>query len=153
PSGTPIGRPVLIDGPSRALALNADGSLLALADGGIPPRGERPRPGDVFLHDSATGKRIRKVGTLTDFINVLAFSPDGKRLAATGDDPPTRGAAVPPKLTVWELDGKLHFQARTANPWNHALAFSPDGKRLLVGDTVGASLWDLARKAPYARLI
>ena len=41
------------------------------------------RAASVYLYDTATGKMIRRLGPLTDVIQNISFSPDGKHLAAT----------------------------------------------------------------------
>jgi WD40 repeat protein len=67
--------------------------------------------------------------TLASMSNVLAFSPDGRRLAAHDSSE---------NLQVWEVDsGKeiLHLKlptARDARSWATGLAFSPDGKAFAV---------------------
>jgi WD40 repeat protein len=67
-------------------------------------------------------------------IRALAFSPDGKALAAVTGEPNQPGSAV-----VWDL-------ATRAKRWTHAeptgipaVAFAPDGQRLAIGLYSGAA--------------
>src|SRR5437868_200969 len=65
-------------------------------------------------------------------IHNVAFSPDGKRIASTGNE-----------LRVWDATtGKL-IHAKPARG-GCTVAFSPDGKHLASSDHVGAvALWDV----------
>lgn len=70
-----------------------------------------------------------------DPIRGLAFSPDGRMLAAAGKSQPT----------VWDLATgreKLSLEDRTGL-WFAGLAFSPDGKRLAAGTWTHARVWDV----------
>jgi WD40 repeat protein len=82
-------------------------------------------------------------------VRALAYSPDGKFLAATSAEPEEIGHA-----TVWEMPaGKLCFtyQEPKGIP---AVAFSPDGKWLVLGSfsenavLVDAKTWTIARRLP-----
>lgn len=74
----------------------------------------------------------------TSFVQAVAFSPDGRRLASGGSDG---------RVGVWRLTGGGEPEVLvppTGREWVGALAFSPDGKRLCVGSHDGeVSLWDL----------
>jgi WD40 repeat protein len=96
----------------------------------------------VLLWDTATGKELRRFGGLKDNIKAVAFSPDGKTVAATSRDG---------RIALWEAaTGKelLHILAHpdhTDSPFacSPCLAFAPDGKRLASGSTDGTvRLWD-----------
>jgi WD40 repeat protein len=78
----------------------------------------------VHLWDSETGKVLRRfVGSRTN-VNALAFSHDGKVLAAVSADSFIR---------FWDVaSGDLVRQWRGAEP-SFALAFSPDGKQIATG--------------------
>jgi WD40 repeat protein len=93
--GTPTGQEIdptgLILGAQRAvrcIAFNSDGSLLAL--GGL----DRV----VRLWDTETGVEKQAFRFDVPRINAVAFSPDGKQLAAGGGDPRNSGVA-----SVWQL--------------------------------------------------
>ena len=64
-------------GKVHAVAISPDGSLIAAGGWDAFPTANY-----VHIFDSATGKLIRRLGPLGPSIGELAFSPDGKRLAA-----------------------------------------------------------------------
>ena len=76
----PLGRPMLTWGRrstwgSAAVAFSPDGALLASVS-----------RGSVALYEATTRRRLASLPTRTRRIYALAFSPDGKRLAAAADD-------------------------------------------------------------------
>ena len=104
-----------------------DGSTFALGD----------QAGKITLYDAITGKAVRDVGTLEGGVNSVAFSPDGKLLAAARIDSRNGSPLIPalaPKrkmgLKVWKLDGgAVAFGSPDVGV---AAAFSPDGRHLLA---------------------
>src|SRR5262249_25565077 len=128
-----------------ALALSADGKQLAV----------RAFDGTIQLRDTATGKEIRPLGKKPDppaagaggvaFARVpfvagpsMAFSPDGKTLAAAGHDADAPKGAVTIKL--WETaTGKelRRIANKDADTQALAPAFSPNGKLLAWAKTDG----------------
>jgi WD40 repeat protein len=113
------------------LAVRPDGKILATSGGH-----------GVRLWDTRTRD---KIATLADTVaNVMAFSPDGKHLAAVVPDDGGADSVV----RVWEVDsGKQTVELPTGA---NSLEFFPDGKALAVGsfevDTARGRtrLWDLA---------
>jgi RNA polymerase sigma factor (sigma-70 family) len=104
-------------------AFSPDGKTLAAQRSGT-------RESGVQLWEVATGKEIR---TLDKAGGPLAFSPDGKMLAAG--------------LGLWQVStGKLIGQLPEAQGGILSVAFSPDGKALASGgcDTT-VLLWDVPR--------
>jgi hypothetical protein len=81
------------DGKIFAVALSADRRFVAA--GGWDVDGAQTQDNGVYIFDAATGKLLRRLGKLTEAIDHLTFSPDGKYLAATLG----RG------LRVWETAG------------------------------------------------
>jgi WD40 repeat protein len=94
----------------------------------------------------------------------VAFSPDGRLIAAGGKREWSKGSPRPPdaamRTTVWRVaDGQLLFQLPGRKV--HAVAFSPCGRYLAVADEDDeeqSSLWRVAtrsrlRSLPPSRLI
>jgi WD40 repeat protein/serine/threonine protein kinase len=84
----------------------------------------------IALYDLASGTSEMLPSGHTDYISSLAFSPDGRTLAA--------GAAVHERVVVWDIKSRkltrTFHDGETINVT--ALAFAPDSKTLL------ASCWD-----------
>jgi RNA polymerase sigma factor (sigma-70 family) len=125
---------LLMQKPAEAPALPQASSQAAAASKPETPRTRTDRHGDP-LPDSA----LARLGTIRwqhgFFILGLAYSPDGKKIAAVGG-----GRA----FTLWDAaTGKeLHqFPNRTASC---GVAFSPDGKLLATAGDESGRLWDVA---------
>jgi RNA polymerase sigma factor (sigma-70 family) len=107
------------------------GTALALAAPGV---GRRADQGVIEVWDTATGKQLRRVEMKT-WVNALAFSPDGRRLAAAHGD----------TVTVWDAASGKELARLPATA--SCLALSPDGALLatgLAGSGDGSvRLWEL----------
>jgi WD40 repeat protein len=117
-----------IDKHYYAAAFSPNGEWLAAAD----------QDGTITLHNISTGKDTRRVGKHEGLVTVLAFTADGKRLAASG------GYG---RVTVWDVPAasRLHLLELHYNAWCSTLSFSPDGKRLAMADMGNrARVWDAA---------
>jgi WD40 repeat protein len=114
-------------GRCTAVALSADGALLAAAG-----------PGKVVLWDLSgdTAREKARLAGHTAEVGSLAFAPDGRALASA-DTQTTR---------VWDLRGDTPRE-RAALPGRVA-AFSPDGRGLVTGHDSLLRVWDLSQDKP-----
>jgi WD40 repeat protein/mono/diheme cytochrome c family protein len=104
--------------PARvhALAYSAVGKHLLVGGGTAGEYGE------VALADAKTGERVRVFGTFDDIVLSVAFSADGKTVAAGSADRTARGFTF--------ADGKEVWRSALHSDWVTGVAFSPDGKWL-----------------------
>jgi len=96
----------------------------------------------VQLRDAASGELRRALNGHAAKVTCLAFSPDGKLLAAGGRDKTIR---------LWDPASGAEVRAIASHA--HAVAFSPDGKLIASADydrTV--HLWDPATGKEVAEL-
>src|SRR5262249_50829214 len=134
----------------------ADGLRLAtvgsIARGGGPPGHGSPA---VLVWDVKTGKELQRLTDLRTPGDEVAFSPDGKYLAASsagvGGEAPEPG-----QVRVWDADsGKLlhtlqAYDLDKVHPGTDTffvtdLAFSADSKRLASSGSDGTvRIWDLS---------
>ena len=137
-----------------AMAFSADNKLLATAGSIAKVGGPHGYPGGIVkVWDAATGKEIRNFGDLPHRAGSVAFSPDGKQLAAG-----TFGASgeLPDSalFSVWEIgSGKQILSAKMKekisardNPCNvRAVIYHPDGKHILTGSLDNKlRVWELS---------
>ena len=111
---------------SSCLAFSPDGKLLAKAAG---------FEGAIQLWRVADGRSLERLTGKNQSIHSLAFSPDGKHLAATGQEG---------HLTIWDLEtGEASEPFATDGLADGPLAFSPDGRTIATrgGDCV-LHFWD-----------
>ena len=116
--------------------------------------GDPTYKGKVVVWEAETGKVKHEWAGLPP-MSAVAFSPDGKQVAAAGPV----GAAVGPGaaawpnervIRVWDMQtGKLKHQLKPDGAHRIAgLVFSPDGETLATAglDARSVSLWDLAKE-------
>jgi RNA polymerase sigma factor (sigma-70 family) len=126
--------------------LSPDGKVLAVT---YQPSGRGIfSPFGVKLWDTATGKELHDLPGHRNYVEVLAFSPDGKYLVS-GGAPLAPFAQQQLKLPVdqvfvWEVGtGKLVTQFPAGAT---AGAFAPDGKTLAFAEPDGTiQFWDTAK--------
>ena len=123
--------------PVTALAFSPDDAWLV--SGGY---------NQALVWNGATGKLDRKIAGLPGRVRALAFSPDGKLLAAAGGMAGQSGAAV-----LVDFSTGAVTPLATARDELLAVAFSPDGKLLASGGANNlAEVWNVADAKPVATL-
>jgi RNA polymerase sigma factor (sigma-70 family) len=133
-------------GQIYAVAFSPDGSLLAASGDEHPQMGDlggQRQSGKVHgivLWDAAGGKVRGRVGNHLAPVHVLAFSPDGKILAAAPQNGMLSGGSYSEKenaIRLWDVaSGKELLRIPMGIDGTQALAFTRDGKMLIVGGTL-----------------
>ncbi len=90
-----------------------------------------------MLLETATGKLLQQIDVDEESFEQIAFSPDGKRLAAGGAW----------TVRLWDVaTGKASGQFEGHRGRINSLAFSPDGKRLAsASEDSTVLIWDVSR--------
>lgn len=152
------------EGPVNALAFSADGKFLFSGsdDGTVKvyscpkcwlERTLSPGIGDIkalavspagvlavggselqFLK-ADSGELLKDNDSYAYGISSLAFSPDGKRLAA--------GTGMEKRLELWDMDKMEEAGSIRDNDWVNAVTFTPDGLRVVTGGSA-VKVWDAA---------
>jgi WD40 repeat protein/tRNA A-37 threonylcarbamoyl transferase component Bud32 len=124
-------------GRLEALAFSPDGGLLATGYEVQDAARGRSIGGEVRLWNALTGQARFTLAADRERVHGVAFSPDGKRLAAACNDG---------TIKVWDAaTGRPAFTLRGHTAPVRSVAFNSDGKRLASGswdNTV--MLWDTA---------
>jgi len=131
--------------PVSTLAFSSDEQILASGDGS----------GEIKLWDAKTGQGLSAIAEANNLkeapgVGALAFSPDGKLLAAalvvTEDITKNPNPKSKTQIAIWELSSGRQVQTLPSQDIRvDTIAFSPDSRMLASG---GAStivtLWDVA---------
>ncbi len=126
-----------VDAGTVNSVINTDHAILSVAFSPDATRLASGAWGDyVKVWDIQTGKEVLFLGQVN--VHSLVFSPDGKRLAAAGDD-----------VVLWDVttgDSIAELRGRT-------VAISPDGSMLATTSDEVVWLWDAVTGSPLATLI
>jgi tricorn protease-like protein len=128
--------PVLVQ--ANALAFRPDGAILAAS-------GYK----EVRLVDLSRGEVTSRLTGPSEMVRGLAYSADGKYLAATGGRPGEVGEAV-----MWDTkSGQIVHTLKGHNDYIYSAAFSPDGLTLATSSYDRLiKLWDVASGAEVMTL-
>jgi WD40 repeat protein/serine/threonine protein kinase len=128
----------------NSVAWSPDGTRLAAGTGTYDYQRRRWVGGEVRVW-SADGRPLRTLCGATDYVQGVAWSPDGTRLA---------GVSLDGVLRVWDAaSGEVRLALRCSAGRAWAVAWSPDGKRLATGCAEDAvRLWDASTGAELAEL-
>jgi WD40 repeat protein len=94
----------------------------------------------VQIWEAATGNAILTYSGHSQWVNAVAFSPDGTKVASGSSDQ---------KVQVWESDTGNLLLTYAGHGYNTVtcLCFSPDGQWIASGDSAGSVyIWDAEDK-------
>ncbi|WP_433463567.1 NACHT domain-containing protein [Spirillospora sp. CA-128828] len=133
------------------IAFSADGTRFAVSGGGLGGRSPEYTRGRCRIFDTATGTEITRI-VHDDWVEAVAFSPDGTRLATGSNHGTTK---------VWDATSGDELLVISHIGPAQSVTFSPDGTRLATGtsgewpadpDHRPAEIWDATTGEVLARL-
>lgn len=132
------------EGKVFTLDVSPDGATIAAAGWFGPSAGDSPPYGDVRLFDLRSGRLVSVLKGNPWVVHDVAFSPDGTRLAAAGQEG---------FVYLWKKDESGAWQPETRLDGDslriEKIAFAAGGTRLAaVTADYGIRLWDLAGMGP-----
>lgn len=120
----------------EAMTLSPDGRLLAVAE--VNGRGSaRVGERSVWIHETVTGRVLRRFDGHGDFVYDLAFTPDGSRLISVSHDHTGLIWDVTPSAFTDRKAGPL-APKELADAWDRLTAPDPVRGWRAVGDLVGS---------------
>lgn len=93
--------------------------------------------GEIRLWRTATGLPLQTFWGHTDWVNTVAFSPDGRTIASGSSDQTIR---------LWEMSSSTCLKILQGHShWVNSVAFSPDGRTIASGsDDQTVCLWEVS---------
>jgi WD40 repeat protein len=119
-------REIRLEGGAWSTALSPDGARLAVAGLDLP---------SIVVVDVASGRELLRFGDFDWNVNQVAWSPDGRWIAATGDF----------DARVWDATtGTPRAVLRGHNSFTQGIDWSSDAARIATGSTDGtAKVWEI----------
>jgi WD40 repeat protein len=122
--------------PVVSIAFSADGQRLAASSWGLFKDGKAPPPGEIRVWDMASGGQVCRITHESGVFTAVAFSPDGRRLAALVSHFNAEGKLLSDEAKLWDPATGKELLAIPAGGYNGGitgLTFSPDGRQLAGG--------------------
>ncbi len=125
----------------KAVAFSPDGRMIASGQGcawnDTTQQYDKDCNRNPKLWDVASGRELHALSGHTDWVNAVAFSPDGRTLVSGNSDG---------TLKLWDVASGSELSTFSGHTGGiDALAFSPDGRTLVSGNSDRTlKLWDVA---------